>query len=262
MRFFWCDYFLLHRVVEAPYKPFNPVHRHAFSLQVEGAPLLETLLWKPDGILNRQKHPVYQIAGDRRIHRVMRPVKPRPFDAVFFSLVPDGGRGVGIPQLRPEEIRLGLFDKRDCLLICLVSLSGEPHNHISMRRYADLLEQRDGGQIIFPPRRLVHDLKHRIAARFDAEEHAFAPRLGHQLDSLLVPVVAAVKRIPFEAIAVPDHHSKEFFKPALGDVERVVEERQRRNGPDVAQSIKLLLDEINGQVRVLPRPLREPAKGA
>src|SRR5829696_4832905 len=75
-------------------------------------------------------------------------------------------------------------------------------------------------------------------------------------------MIRPVKGIPLETVLVPDHHPQDLFESFFRDIEGVVEESQRSDGADVAESIQLTFDKLNRFILVLPGPLRETTERA
>jgi hypothetical protein len=79
---------------------------------------------------------------------------------------------------------------------------------------------------------------------------------------VLVAVIAAIKRIPLEAVVVANHHAQHFAETFFGNVEGIVDKRNRIDSPELANRIQLMLDMVHTQVLVLAGALRKTAKSA
>src|SRR5262249_15740171 len=70
---------------------------HAFSLQVENAPLLEAVLREPHRSANVEKQLINVVASLLRTHRVVGPAESGALNPVFFLLLPNRRDRIRVP---------------------------------------------------------------------------------------------------------------------------------------------------------------------
>ena len=179
------------------------------------------------------------------------------FDAVLIFLVPDWSHRIAIPDQRSIEVGLGFKKEVDGFLCGVIGLTGKTEEDRGKDLDASLFEERYGTEIVLLARSLIHIGEDLVVCRLEAQENTLTTGLRHQLDDFLITEISAEETVPFETVISTDHHAQHFFESGERHIDSIVNKTNSRYGPDLANSVQLVLDVVQPRDVVFLGPQRK-----